>query len=123
MKLFETLTSENFQLYAAQNYYNPNCIDIEEFNEDLKRFKYVKRLITRYLETKNLSTNLILNHLVIILNVFGINAGLKMIEFKLITEETLPIIKPFLIYLRAIENDKYTGIEMDSNVIEDLRKI
>ena len=66
VKLFETITDSNFQLYAAQNYYNPACIDIEEFEEDLKRFKYIKRLITRYTETRVLSTNLILNHLIVI---------------------------------------------------------
>lgn len=109
-------------LYAAQNYYNPTCIDVEEFEEDLKRFKYIKRLITRYNDTGTLSTNLILNHLVIIFNVFGIESGLRMLEFKM-QEEQFTFIKPFLVHLRAIENDKYTGIPMDKTVVEALRKI
>lgn len=122
MKLFETITDSNFQLYAAQNYYNPACIDIEEFEEDLKRFKYIKRLITRYTETRVLSTNLILNHLIIIFNVFGNEAGLRLLEYKL-EEHQFAFIKPFLIYLRVIENDKYTGIAMDKNIVEALRNI
>jgi len=122
MKLFEKLTESNFMLYAAQNYYNPTCIDVEEFEEDLKRFKYIKRLITRYNDTGTLSTNLILNHLVIIFNVFGIEAGLRMLEFKM-QEDQFTFIKPFLIHLRAIKNDKYTGIPMDKTVVEALRTI
>lgn len=122
MKLFETLNESNFTLFAAQNYYNPTCIDVQEFEEDLKRFKYIKRLITRYNDTGTLSTNLILNHLVIIFNVFGIEAGLRMLEFKM-QEEQFTFIKPFLVHLRAIKNDKYTGIPMDKTVVEALRKI
>jgi hypothetical protein len=122
MKLFDSLNDNNFLLFAAQNYYNPTCIDADEFYEDLKRFKYVKRLVTRFLETGTLSSNLILNHLVIIFNVFGIEPGLKMLEFKL-EEHQMPIVKPFLIYLKAIENDKYVGIQMNQQVVEELRKI
>ena len=53
MKLFDELDDKNFELYAIRSYYNPTCIDPEEFYEDLKRFKYVKRLITRYKENGN----------------------------------------------------------------------
>lgn len=122
VKLFETINDSNFQLYAAQNYYNPVCIDIEEFEEDLKRFKYIKRLITRYTETRVLSTNLILNHLIIIFNVFGHDAGLRLLEYKL-EDKQFAFIKPFLIYLKVIGNDKYTGIAMDKNIVEALRNV
>jgi hypothetical protein len=123
MKLFEELTEDNFELYAIRNYYSPNCIDPEEFYEDLKRFKYVKRLITRYKENGNPPVNLLLNHLVIIFNVFGMQSGLKMLEFKVPDIEDWTIIKPFLIYLKAIENTKYVDIPMDSRIVEELRKI
>lgn len=123
MKLFETINDSNFMLYAAKNYYNPTCIDIEEFNEDLKRFKYIKRLLTRYYSSSELSCNLILNHLIVIFNVFGIEAGLRMLEFRLFTEKSLPVLKPFLIHLKAIKNDKYTGVTMDQHVVQSLRKI
>ena len=122
MKIFTTINDSNFQLYAARNYYNPVCIDVVEFEEDLKRFKYIKRLITRYSETQVLSTNLILNHLIIIFNVFGSEPGLRLLEYKL-HDDQYTFIKPFLIYLKIINNDKYTGIPMDKTVVEALRKI
>jgi len=123
MKLFENLDEETFVLYAAKNYYNPTCIDAEEFYQDLKRFKYVKRLITRYEETGTLSVNLMLNHLTVIFNVFGMEAGLRMLEYKVITEGNIGILKPFFVYLRAIGNDKYTGNPMNKDVVEALRNL
>ena len=123
MLLFDELNEENFLLYAARSYYNPTCIDAEEFYEDVNRFKYLKRLIKRYEDGGKLSINLILNHLVVIFNVFGIEPGLKMLEYKVFTQDNLPMLKPFLIYLKVIENDKYTGITMDETVVEELRKI
>lgn len=122
MKLFESLTEDNFLLFAAKHYYNPTCIDAEEFHEDLKRFKYVKRLLNRYLDQKTLAERLILNHLIVIFNVFGMGAGLKMLEYRL-DDKHWPIVKPFLIFLKVIPNDKYTGIQMDEQVVEELRKI
>ena len=77
------LTKDNLLVYAAQNYYNPKCIDSDEFLEDLKRFKYIKRLLNRYRDTGQLSERLILNHLVVIFNVFDIEAGLNILELKL----------------------------------------
>lgn len=123
MLLFDELTEDTFLLYAARSYYNPTCIDAEEFYEDVNRFKYLKRLIKRYEDGGKLSVNLILNHLVVIFNVFGIDAGLRMLEYKVFTNENLPILKPFLIYLNTIPNDKYTGITMDETVVEELRNI
>jgi len=83
MKLFESLTEDNFLLFAARNYYNPTCIDADEFHEDLKRFKYVKRLVNRYIDNQILSERLILNHLIVIFNVFDVGPGLKMLEHRL----------------------------------------
>ena len=123
MKLFENLTEKNFEMYAIRNYYNPVCIDEDEFYEDLKRFKYIKRLLTRYLDNGNPAVNLLLNHLVVIFNVFGMDAGLRMLEFKVMNEKNIGIIKPFLIYLRAIDNDKYTGVQMDMKIVEELRNL
>lgn len=123
MQLFEELDEKNFELYAIRNYYNPTCIDPEEFYEDLKRFKYVKRLITRYKENGNPPVNLLLNHLVIIFNVFGFDAGLKMLEFKVPEYSDWSIIKPFLIYIKVIENTKYASVPMDQRIVEELRKI
>ena len=116
------LNDKNLPLYAAKHYYNPNFSDIEEFYEDLKRFKYIKRLVNRYLETEILADRLILNHIIVIFNVFGIEPALNMLKVKL-DEKHWPVVKPFLIYLSYIKNDEITGIEMDEAVVEFLRKI
>lgn len=116
------LTEDNLFLYAAKHYYNPQFSDIEEFHEDLKRFKYIKRLINRYLENDDLAERLILNHVIIIFNVFGIEAALNILELKL-DKKHWSVMKPFLVFLKYITNEQYTGISMDQNVVEVLRKI
>ena len=122
MMIFNELTESNLLLYAAKHYYKPQFSDIDEFYEDLKRFKYIKRLVNRYLEQDDLRERLILNHLIVVFNSFGIEAALNILELKL-DPKHWPVIKPFLIYLRYIRNDQYTGIVMDQDVINTLRKI
>ena len=119
---FDNVTESNLLLYAAQNYHNPLVASSEDFYEDLKRFKYIKRLVNRYLATNELSERLILNHLIVIFNMFGIEAGCKILELKL-NPGHWPIIKPFLIFLRYIENTQYTEYDMDERVVEVLRTI
>lgn len=123
MKLFQTLNEDVFTLFAARHYYNPTCIDADEFHEDLKRFKYIKRLVNRYLSGGKLSERLIMNHLTVIFNVFGYDAGLKMLEYRLPIIDQWQVIKPFLIYLKIVTNDKYTGITMNQHVVDTLRKL
>jgi hypothetical protein len=121
---FEILTEQNLFLYAARNYYTPLGIIPEEFDEDMKRFQYIKRLLNRFIEKDELAERLILNHLIIVFNVFGIKASLRMLEFKLEREKYWSIIKPFLIFLKYIKNTDYIHINgMDKRVIEKLRKI
>lgn len=122
MLVFNELTEDNLFLYAAKHYDNPTFSDIDEFYEDLKRFKYLKRLLNRYLDQNDLAERLILNHLVVVFNVFGIEATLNILNLKL-DEKHWPVIKPFLIFLNYIKNDQFTEIEMDKFVIEKLRKI
>lgn len=122
MQLFEQLNEENFTLFGARYYYNPTCIDAEEFYEDLKRFNYVKKMITRYNLTGEISERLLLNHIIIIFNVFGIKPGLKMLEYK-VSLENWSVIKPFLIFLKAIKSDEYTDTKQDKLIVEVLRKI
>ena len=122
MEIFKNLTEENLLLFAAKHYYNPRCTNIEEFYEDLKRFKYIKRFLNRYEDTGQLSERLILNHLIIIFNTFGIEASLKILELKC-EPDRWHIIKPFLIFLNYITQDQYKHIKMDKVVIEALRKI
>ena len=120
--LFDDLDEENFILYAARNYYRPRGIDAEEFFDDLKRFKYIKRLVNRHYRGGDLKERLVLNHITIIMNVFGPNAGLKMLEFK-VGLEHWSVIKPFLLFLHAIHFDDYPEVEMDEQVLEKLRNI
>lgn len=122
MGLFDEVTEDNLIIFAAKHYYNPKCIDAEEFYEDLNRFKYIKRLVNKYLESGKISERLILNHLIIIFNTFGVEPSLKMLKLKM-DGKHWPVIKPFLIFLRYIKNDEIVGIEMDQKVIEMLRKI
>jgi DNA-binding MltR family transcriptional regulator len=122
MKLFDTLDDSNILLYAAKHYYKPNVIDAEEFYDDLKRFMYLKRLLNRYYNTGELADRLILNHLIVIFNVFDIKPSLKMLEFHM-NYKYWQALKPFLIFLKTIKNDEYTDIEMDKKVIERLRDI
>jgi hypothetical protein len=122
MQLFENLDKDNFILYAAKHYYSPRCIDAEEFYDDLSRFKYIKRLVNRHQRGGDLGEKLLLNHLTIILNVFGHEAGLKMLEYK-IGIDNFDVIKPFLVYMKAITFDQYTDIQMDQAVVDKLRTI
>ena len=116
------LTNDNLILFAAKHYHTPRCIDTVEFFEDLNRFKYIKRLVSKYQDGGPLAERLILNHLIVIFNVFGIEPALQILELKF-DASTWEIIKPFLIFLRYIRNDQYTAIPMDKTVVEALRKI
>ena len=122
MLLFDELDKDTFVLYAARNYYSPRCIDAEEFYDDLSRFKYIKRLVNRHQRGGDLGEKLLLNHLTILLNVFGHEAGLKMLEYK-IGIENFDVIKPFLIFMNAIKVNQYTGIKMDQDVVDKLRSL
>ena len=122
MLRFKELNDKNLFLYAAKHYRSNKLADADEFNEDLKRFKYIKRLLNRYIESDELSERLILNHLIVVFNVFGIEAALNILDFKL-EDKHWPVMKPFLIFLNYIRNDQYTGITMDPEVVNVLMKI
>jgi len=95
--MIENLNDENFLLYAMKCYDSPNCI-MSEFEEDLKRIKYVKRLIKRYKTNGELKERLILNHIIILSNVFGTRNAVRMLFFRL-DEQDYQILKTFLIFL------------------------
>lgn len=122
MKSFEELNNKNFLLFAAKNYQNSQCMTQEEFEDDLQRFKYLKRLFNRYEVTNELSERLILNHLVVLYNVFGIKAANHMMFYK-IEEKNWPILKTFLVYLNYLPEEQYVEVPLDENVVEALRKI
>ena len=122
MKIFDTLNRRNFELFAAQNYNNPECLDVEEFKEDLARFKYLKRLLRRYELTEDLQVRLILNHIIVIYNVFGIESANRMIWYK-IEPEHWTYIKPFLVFLNYLPVDEKVEIPLDPLIVDILRKI
>jgi|TARA_R110002153_G_scaffold261653_1_gene422159 hypothetical protein len=122
MKIFDTLNRRNFELFASQNYNNPECLDIEEFKEDLSRFKYLKRLLRRYELTEDLQIRLILNHIIVLYNVFGIEAANRMIWYK-IEPEHWTYIKPFLVFLNYLPIDEKVEIPLDPLIVDTLRKL
>jgi len=122
MKIFDTLNKRNFELFAAQNYNNPECLDIEEFKEDLARFKYLKRLLRRYEIADDLQIRLILNHIIVLYNVFGIEAANRMLWYK-IEPEHWTYIKPFLVFLNYLPVDEKVEVPLDPLIVDLLRKL
>ena len=119
---FDELNQDNWLMFAIQNYNNPQSVTYSDFEEDIKKFKYIKRLLNRYRDSGQLSERLILNHLIVIFNVFDIEAGLNILELKL-EVDYWNVVKPFLLFLNVIKNDEYTNIKMDKLVVEKLREI
>ena len=80
---FSTLTPENINMFAMKHYDNPACVDEQEFLDDMKRFKYLKRLFRKYETSKDLKARLIINHIIILTNVFGVDAATTLLFFKI----------------------------------------
>lgn len=129
----EKLTEDNFLLYSAKYYDNPGCADTTEFIEDLSRFKYIKRLFNRFQENGEIKERLVLNHIIILYNVFGIPAATRMLFFKL-PEDHYSLLKPFLVKLRYMPEKVHligpegktilsTDVPMNAHVVEVLRTI
>ena len=131
MNLFDDLNEKNYLHFAMKYYDNRQCTSVEEFNEDLNKIKYVKRLFNRFLETGELRTNLILNHLIVIYNVFENEAATRMLFFR-VEKKFYSILKPFLIFLNRLP-EKIRGIDgediqtnhipLNETTIKELRKI
>jgi hypothetical protein len=129
--MIDKLTDENFLIYCAKYYDNPQCHSTEEFIEDLKRIKYIKKLITRYIEGGELKERLILNHIIILNNLFGSEHLCRILYLKL--KNHFKYVKPFLILLNVLPEKIYNikneyiidtdTISMDEQVIETLRVI
>ena len=122
------LSDGTFLLYAAKHYRNPSCAGMKEFQDDLKRFKYIKRLLRRYSKTTKITERLILNHIILLHNVFGV-ATIPLLFYK-IEEDLWPQIKTFLVFLNYLpEHYQISGqhnevdISLDTDLINKLRKI
>ena len=131
MNLFDDLNEDNYIMFATKYYDNPQCTTVEEFNDDLNKIKYVKRLFNRFLETGELRTNLILNHLIVIYNVFENEAATRMLFFR-VEKKFYSLLKPFLIFLNRLPEtvkgidgkDIHTShIPLNETTIKELRKI
>ena len=120
--LFDNLTSENVIMYAMKIYDKPNCI-MSEFKEDMKRFNYLKRLFRRYRKIGEIKERLVLNHLVVLYNVFGAEALTRLLFFKM-SKDDQPIVKTYLIFLSCMP-DVVKGIKgqdlLSSDIPVDLK--
>jgi hypothetical protein len=128
--MFDDLNEENFMMYAMKCYTSPHCI-MSEFEGDIKRTKYLKRLFRRYKVTKSLKERLILNHIILLNNVFGPEATARILFYKT-DERDYDILKTFLGYLDIMPDFVYgvggktivsSEIPLDMNVAEILRNI
>ena len=128
--MFENLTDDNFTIYAMKSYNSPHCI-MSEFEGDLKRTKYLKKLFRKYKKTKLLKERLILNHIILLYNVFGVEACTRILFYK-IDERDYDILKTFLIYLNYMPNRivgirgqdiESSSIMIDMDIAEILRKL
>jgi hypothetical protein len=121
------LTDDNFLIYAMHHYDNPQCHSIEEFEEDLKRFLYLKKLFYRYKKDGELRERLILNHIIVLYNLFG-DALTSMLFFKM-EKEHWSELTTFLVYLNRMPDVieergiQLSDIPMDPIVVAALRKI
>ena len=128
---FDDLNEGNFLMYSMKEYNNIQCVDIEEYYDDLKKIKYIKRLFNIYLNDGQLKERLILNHLIVFYNVFPIQAGTRILFYK-IEEHFWPMLKTFLIFLERMP-DKIesirgktilsTDIKLDDGIVTRLRTI
>lgn len=105
---FDDLTNDNIMIYAAKAYDKPNCI-MSEFREDMKRFNYLKRLFKRYRKLGELREQLVLNHLVVINNVFGPEVSTRMLFFKM-TKDDYSALKTYLLFLSCMP-ERVRGIK------------
>ena len=122
--LFTDLNEGNFRLFAIKNYENPQAVTEADFDKDLNHFKYIKRLLKRYKNTGELKSHLILNHFIVLYNIFG-EACTPMLFFK-IEEELWPVIKAFVLFLDKLPEYPRCYIhdmEVDKFCLEELHKI
>tara|TARA_B100000900_G_scaffold96955_1_gene80062 strand:- start:4645 stop:5007 length:363 start_codon:yes stop_codon:yes gene_type:complete len=120
--MYEKITPSNVLMYAIRNYNNPHCEGEKEFEDDLKRFKYIKRLLRKYYDTNILKERLLLNHIIVLNNVFGPDACSTLLIYK-IQPEYWSALKSFLIYLNILRDDELKDIDKDEKVFKILRKL
>tara|TARA_B100000029_G_scaffold15422_1_gene15886 strand:+ start:265 stop:627 length:363 start_codon:yes stop_codon:yes gene_type:complete len=120
--MYEKITNANVMMFAVRHYDNPQCEGEKEFHDDMKRFKYIKRLLRKYNDQGILKERLILNHIIILNNVFGPDACATLLLFK-IQKEYWSVLKSFLLYLNILREDELIEIEANKEVFKVLRKL
>ncbi len=127
---FDDLTSENILLYAVKAYDKPNML-MSEFKEDMKRFNYLKRLFRRYRKDGEIRERLVINHLVVLYNVFGVEVATRLLFYKMSKDDYIAL-KTFLLFLNYMPNvvrgikgqDIFSSdISVDMKIAEILRQI
>jgi len=125
--MVKLLNNETYVLYAMKHYDNPQCENVDEFHDDLNRTKYLKRLFKKYESSNILKERLILNHIIIFYNVFGLEVATRMLFFK-IEKEFHSLLKTFLVYLNYLPENEIPEVDLISiplnqEVIKILREI
>ena len=118
---FKILTPETIDIFAKRHYDNRGA-DQEEFDDDMNRFKYLKRLFRKYDTSKEFKSRLIINHIIILANVFGVDAATTLLFFK-IDKQHWYLLKTILIFLDYMPEGEMLDIEIDQNVMEELKRI
>ena len=121
---FDELNEDTYILFAIKHYENPHCVTREDFDEDLKRFKYLKRLLKRYVRGGALRTHLIINHLIILYNVFG-EATTPLLFYK-IDKELWGVLKTFIVYLGRLPEypkSQLHDVPVDKKCMKTLKAI
>ena len=120
--MFKEITKDNWMLYAQQNYDNPTLEKDKEFYDDIKRFKYLKRLFRRYKLIGEIKVRLIVNHIIVLQNVFGVEAACILLLYK-IDEQYWPILKTVLKHLDYLYPHELNEVEIDENIKKLLEEL
>lgn len=126
---FDDLNNDNFLIYAMKAYDKPSCL-MSEFKEDMKRFNYLKRLFHKYRKNEELRVQLVLNHLIVIYNVFSVEPATRMLFYK-ISKDDYSSLKTYLLFLNYMPNIvkgikgidvRSSDIQVDMRIADELRK-
>ena len=120
--MYEKITNDNVIMFAIKHYDNPQCEGEREFYDDMKRFKYIKRLLRKHKDTGILKERLLLNHIIVLNNLFGVEACVTLLLFK-IQREYWETLKSFLLFLNIIRDDELGNVKEDNEVLEILGKL
>ena len=120
--MFEKLTKDNIMMYAIQHYHNPSCEGMSEFKDDMKRFKYIKRLFRKYKDTGILKERLLLNHIIVLNNLFGAEASSTLLFFKT-EQDHWSSLKSFLEFLNIMPENDLVEITSDTTIKQKLMEL